>query len=86
MISKETDITQIEAEKRLSDLISIINNELLKENIVTFLNFGNFEVQKKNERITIHPSTGKKMLIPPKLTVKFRPSLSLNKKVKSIEP
>lgn len=49
--------------------------ELLCEgNNVNVLGFGQFEVKKKAERVMTMPGSGKRMLIPPKLTVNFKPS------------
>ena len=36
--------------------------------------FGQFEPKKRKERLTVHPATGKRLLVPPKLVVSFRPS------------
>ena len=47
--------------------------------------FGTFEVKKKNERIIVHPSTGKKMLVPPKLALNFKQSNILKSQVKEKE-
>lgn len=44
--------------------------------------FGNFEVRKRDERISVHPSTGRRMLYPPKLTLVFRPSSLLRRQVR----
>ena len=66
----------------MTDLISVITEQLLDENTVSLINFGSFEVKKKDERINTHPGSGKKMLFPPKLILKFKPATALNKKVK----
>jgi len=76
MDSKET---QIMTNKMVDCLASV-----LEENSeVAVSGFGSFEVKKKNERVIIHPSTGKKMLVPPKLTVNFKLSKTLKVKAKS---
>lgn len=46
--------------------------------------FGTFEPRKKMERVAVHPSTGKRMLIPPKITLSFRPSALLKQKIKNV--
>lgn len=45
--------------------------------------FGTFEPRKKLERVAVHPSTGRRMLIPPKITLSFRPSALLKQKIKN---
>ena len=44
--------------------------------------FGTFEPKKRNERVMQNPSTGKRMLIPPKVVVGFRVSKVLKSKLK----
>ena len=34
--------------------------------------FGVFEVKKRNERIVVNPSTGQKMMVPPKIVLAFK--------------
>ncbi|MDE7510193.1 MAG: HU family DNA-binding protein, partial [Muribaculaceae bacterium] len=33
-----------------------------------------FETKKRKERLTVHPATGRRLLVPPKLVVNFKPS------------
>lgn len=44
--------------------------------------FGTFEPKKRNERVMIHPSTGKRMLVPPKVVLGFKVSNVLKAKLK----
>lgn len=44
--------------------------------------FGTFEVKKKMERIIVHPSSGKRMLVPPKLVLNFKPTAMVKDKIK----
>ena len=44
--------------------------------------FGSFEPKKRDERVMNHPSTGKRMLVPPKITVGFKVSNVLKNKLK----
>ena len=44
--------------------------------------FGSFEARKREERIALHPATGKKLLVPPKVYVNFKPSPQLKQKVR----
>jgi len=85
-LSKRLQLSKTEVEKRLEDTTAVITAELLKNNVISIMNFGILEVKKRNERVSIHPNTGKKLLVPPKLIVKYRPSVSLNKKLKELKP
>lgn len=46
--------------------------------------FGSFEPRMRKERVNVHPSTGKRMLLPPKVVLTFRPSALLKDKVKAV--
>jgi DNA-binding protein HU-beta len=49
---------------------------------ITIQGFGSFEIRKKTERISINPATKKRMFVPPKLIVTYKPSTSLKDKLK----
>jgi DNA-binding protein HU-beta len=84
-LAKKLDLSRLEAGIRLDDLLSVITTELANGHVISITNFGNFEVKKRNERISVHPVTGKRMLLPPKMVVKFKPSVSFNKKIKELD-
>lgn len=44
--------------------------------------FGVFESKKRLERINVHPATGKRMLLPPKIVIGFKASAILKQKIK----
>jgi DNA-binding protein HU-beta len=85
VLAKKLEISRLEAGIRLDDLLSVITTELANGHVISITNFGNFEVKKRNERISVHPITRKKMLLPPKMVVKFKPSTSFNKKIKELD-
>ena len=51
-------------------------------NNIAIQGFGTFEVKKKLERISINPATQQRMLIPPKLVLTYKPSVTLKEKFK----
>jgi nucleoid DNA-binding protein len=73
------------AGKRLEDLVTVITNELSKSNSISLSNFGALEIKKREERISVHPVSGKRMLTPPKLIVKFKAAGSIKEKVKDMK-
>lgn len=60
----------------------IMAEDLCDGNSISVQGFGSLEVKKKMERIMVSPITKKRMLVPPKLTVSFKPSLTLKDKLK----
>lgn len=63
-------------------LCGVISESLLDGDAVALPSFGNFETKKRNERISVHPASGRRMLIPPKLVVNFRPSAILKNRLR----
>ncbi|MBD5289630.1 MAG: HU family DNA-binding protein [Bacteroides sp.] len=65
----------------LHNLVGAIEEAALEQDAVAIPGFGTFETRKRLERVSVHPSTGKKMLYPPKQTISFRPSPLLKKQI-----
>ena len=78
LLLSKTEVTQ-----RLDDTVTVVTDELLKNKSVSFNNFGILEVKKREERISVNPVSGKRMLVPPKLVVKFKMSNTLKDKLKN---
>ena len=82
ILSKDLDTSAKDTSEVVNRIISAMIDELQKGNIVSIQDFGTFEVKKKMERISVIPSTQQRVLVPPKLTLTFKPSISLKEKVK----
>jgi len=85
-LSQRMQLSKTEVGKRIDETTAIITEELSKDNVVSIVNFGTLEAKKRMERISVHPNTGKKLLVPPKLVVKYKASASFNKKLKGKKP
>ena len=74
------------SEKEISDLLDVtikhLTTALKNDKVLNIKGFGAFEVRKKNERISVHPVTKEKMLVPPKLVLNFKQSTILKYKFK----
>ncbi|HEY5592345.1 MAG TPA: HU family DNA-binding protein [Paludibacter sp.] len=68
----------------LETAVKIFTEQLVEEKTIGFQSFGNFEVRKKDERLSVHPSTQIRTLIPPKLVVNFKQSNILKDKIKDL--
>ncbi len=69
------------ADRILSALRDTISEKCLEGDVITLPQFGSFETRKRMERVAIHPATGKHILVPPKISLVFRPSSMLKQKV-----
>ena len=68
----------------LEKTIETCTELLADDKTIGFQSFGNFEVRKKEERLSVHPSTQIRTLIPPKLVVNFKQSNILKEKLKDL--
>ena len=66
----------------MNSLLSSMTQELEEGNVIAVQGFGSFEVKKKAERISINPASKQRMLVPPKLVLSYRPSITLKDKFK----
>ncbi len=71
-------------EDLLEKTISTCNELLIEGKSIGFQSFGNFEIRKKEERLSVHPSTQIRTLVPPKLVVYFKQSNILKEKLKDL--
>lgn len=81
-LSRKLGYTNKDATQLVSSVISVMTQELQDGNSVAIQGFGTFEVKKKLERISINPATQQRMLIPPKLVLTYKPSVTLKEKFK----
>jgi len=85
-ITELADRTGYSAEEtqRMVDLvIETMSDHFQEDENVQIPSFGTFEVKKKMERIMVNPSTGQRMLVPPKLVLNFKPNVSWKERIKS---
>lgn len=84
-IAAKSELSKTETSDLLENVISILRKQLENGDSVSFHGFGTFEVKKRDERLSVHPATQKRTLIPPKLVVNFKQSSVLKTKMKGAE-
>ncbi len=72
-----------DTQKMVYQVVDAMVESFQEGNVVTMQNFGSFEVKKKLERIIVNPTTGQRMLVPPKLTLNFKISPTWKDKLKN---
>lgn len=82
-LAQRCGYTQDDTQKMMRTLINEMGNVFTNGDSLFVSNFGTFEVKKRLERVMVNPSTGKKMLVPPKLVLTFRPVASIKEKLKN---
>ena len=81
-LSRKLGYTNKDTSQLVSSVIGVMTQELQDGNNIVIQGFGTFEVKKKLERISINPATQQRMLIPPKLVLTYKPSVTLKEKFK----
>ncbi|MBD5209363.1 MAG: HU family DNA-binding protein [Bacteroidales bacterium] len=83
-LAESMNKNQEEIDSMINSMISVIKDSVCELDSVSFPGFGAFEPKKRQERISVNPATGKRMLIPPKIILNFRPSVMLRQRVRNI--
>ena len=81
-LAERTGYSPKDTQKLASNLIDAMGDAFQEDNSVLVSNFGVFETKKKMERIMVNPSTGQRMLVPPKLVLSFKPNQTWKDKLK----
>lgn len=82
-LSERTGRSAQEVETLIDGLSEIIKDRCSKMDSIAIPGFGTFEPRKRVERVNVHPTTGKKILIPPKISLSFKMSAVLKNKLRS---
>lgn len=81
-IAKRMGRSNADVAKLMDALVTTIKERCGELDSIAVPGFGTFEAKKKLERIVVNPGSGKRMLVPPKITLTFKPSTLLKTKIK----
>ena len=84
-LAKRLSWTQRQTSEVLEATVSIINSNLEENNSINIQGFGLFETKKKAERISVNPVSKQLFLVPPKITLSFRPGQTIKENLKKLE-
>ena len=76
-IALDANISKIDARKAVDAIIRVTVQSLREGERLTLTGLGTFSVQQKAARIGRNPRTGAAVKIPPRMAVKFRPTIEL---------
>jgi DNA-binding protein HU-beta len=80
-MAKESGLTKAEARKALDAFMNSVKKTVAKNDKVTLVGFGSFEVVQRKAREGRDPRTGKPIKIPAKKVVKFKAGSTLSSAV-----
>jgi len=76
-LAARTGYTQDESQKMVKTVVDMMGKSFETGDPVPVFGFGTFEVKKRLERVMVNPSTGLRMLVPPKLVLNFKPAATI---------
>ena len=83
-LAKRLNWTQKQTSETLEAIVSIMSQNLEAGNSFNIHWFGLFETKKKGERISVNPLTKQRFLVPPKITISFRPGQTIKDNLKNL--
>ncbi len=81
-LTERTGYSAKDTQRLVNNVIDAMGDAFQADNAVMVSNFGVFETKKKMERVMVNPSTGQRMLVPPKLVLTFKPNQTWKDKLK----
>lgn len=81
-LQRKLGYSREETEAMLDGFCRIVVDSCVQMDTVMIQGLGAFEARKKMERISVNPATGKRMLIPPKLALVFKPNNAIKNRLK----
>jgi nucleoid DNA-binding protein len=72
-----------DAQRMMTTLTQLMGERFTEGDTINVNAFGVFEVKKRKERVIVNPVSGKRMLVPPKLTLGLKPYSALRDKIKA---
>jgi DNA-binding protein HU-beta/integration host factor subunit alpha len=82
-LSRRMGYNPAQTNRLMQSVISTMVDGFQEGNSLQVPNFGTFEVKKKLERIIVNPTTGQRMLVPPKLVLGFKPNANWKNMIKN---
>jgi len=81
-VTNQTGLTKKVSREAVDAVISAITDSLAREEKVTLVGFGTFQVMERKARRGVNPQTRGTIQIPAKKVPKFKPGRGLREKVK----
>lgn len=85
MLSRRLDLSRDSVISLIDCLSQTVGDCGADLDSITIPNFGTFEPRKRLERVAVHPASGKRLLVPPKIVLTFKPSATLKQKIRNGE-
>lgn len=84
-LQRRLNVDADRVEAMIENFSSIVTERCSQMDTIMIQGLGTFEARKKMERIAVNPATGKRMLIPPKIVLVFKPNNAIKNRLKDIK-
>lgn len=82
-LAEKTGYSAEDTQRMVDIVVETMADYFQEDEAVLIPTFGSFEVKKKMERIMVSPTTGQRMLVPPKLVLGFKISPKWKEQIKN---
>jgi len=83
-LGAKLNLSQKSTGELLKSFVELVSEQIIEGNQVNFLNIGMFEKQYREQRISVHPVTQKRFLVPSKMIVDFKTAGTLKTHLKTL--
>lgn len=80
-VSRLTGDSREQTSALLDALGAVVAEKCSEAETIALPGFGSFEPRKRLEREALHPATGRRILVPPRITLTFRSSTRLKQRL-----
>lgn len=80
--SRRSGVSRKEATNMLAALAECVRDAAIQLDTVAIPSFGSFEPKKRAERVMSVPSSGRRLLLPPKITLGFKVATVLKQQLR----
>lgn len=84
-LQRRLGVSRDRVEAMLETFSHIVTERCAQMDTIMIQGLGTFEARKKMERVAVNPTTGKRMLIPPKIVLVFKPNNAIKNRLKDMK-
>lgn len=84
-LARRLGVSQKRSAELVKGYVDTLVQQLADADELPLMSMGMFEVKQKEQRVIVNPLSKKRMLVPPKLVLNFKPSVNLKNKCKELK-
>lgn len=84
-LSQRSGYSQESTQRLVRSVIEAMATQFDEGENIAVANFGTFELKKRMERIVVNPTSGQRMMVPPKIVLGYKPAQAVKEFLKKGE-